>query len=148
MKKMSIVLLILVSCSGSSDSILDLGGGYGIYRDGPNNSYVFKGSNFDKSLVKMEQNIIYPSIIDYEFNDSFIIVEQRPNRELVKNLILPEFGIYGFSSDEERIINNNIADSLLNNVEKFKLLFKNDKNYWIINKNSQDVIGPLNELDF
>jgi hypothetical protein len=101
-----IILLLFQNCS--NDFTKDLGDGY---------FYRFEGGELNDILGKGE---IPATVLEYAFNDDFIIAEQKPK--------LPQDPLY----DNEYNYNNG-ANSLY---------------YWIIIKKQNLVLGPFSYLEY
>ncbi|MFB9109792.1 hypothetical protein [Flavobacterium gyeonganense] len=175
MKKMNVlfVAFLLTNCSNietmgdnyyylSDDEAIDIGYPY--------------GSMFYRSKEKsnFEEVLIYADVIQKKFNDEYIIIKQQPNKKLLINKIkqnlefwnnyylenrkdsLVEIGYDKMTlKDIQTLLEKNkktkkdiVADSLFRQKSCYKKIFKNKTNYYIIEKTTDSIFGPLNIKDF
>ena len=111
-------------------------------------------------------------IIDYSFDDNYIIAKQKYNREVLLNELgmeLSSWGGYYNIYKREGVINfkdvqvslkeiskqielsgsTNLADSIIYHSSYYKeLLTPNKINYYIIDKDEDSTWGPFDKLEF
>ena len=111
-------------------------------------------------------------IIDYSFDDNYIIAKQKYNREVLLNELkmeLSRWGGYYNIYKREGVINfndvpvslkeiskqidlgrsTNLADSIISHSSYYKeLLTPNKINYYIIDKDEDSILGPFDKLEF
>ena len=111
-------------------------------------------------------------IIDYSFDDNYIIAKQKYNREVLLNELRMELSSWGGDYNmhkREGIINfndvpvslkeiskqielgrsTNLADSIISHSTYYKeLLTPNKINYYIIDKDEDSILGPFDKLEF
>ena len=111
-------------------------------------------------------------IIDYSFDDNYIIAKQKYNREVLLNELgmeLSSWGGYYNIYKREGVINfndvpvslkeiskqielrgsTNLADSIISHSSYYKeLLTPNKINYYIIDKDEDSILGPFDKLEF
>lgn len=111
-------------------------------------------------------------IIDYSFDDNYIIAKQKHNREVLLNELkmeLSSWGGYYNIYKREGVINfndvpvslkeiskqielrgsTNLADSIISHSSYYKeLLTPNKINYYIIDKDEDSILGPFDKLEF
>ena len=111
-------------------------------------------------------------IIDYSFDDNYIIAKQKYNREVLLNELGMELsswrGYYNIYKREGGINFNdvqvslkeiskqielrgstNLADSIISHSTYYKeLLTPNKINYYIIDKDEDSILGPFDKLEF
>ena len=111
-------------------------------------------------------------IIDYSFDDNYIIAKQKYNREVLLNELgmeLSSWGGYYNIYKREGVINfkdvqvslkeiskqidlgrsTNLADSIISHSSYYKeLLTPNKINYYIIDKDKDSTWGPFDKLEF
>ena len=111
-------------------------------------------------------------IIDYSFDDNYIIAKQKYNREVLLNELrmeLSSWGGYYNIYKREGVINfndvpvslkeiskqidlgrrTNLADSRMSHSSYYKeLLTPNKINYYIIDKDEDSILGPFDKLEF
>ena len=111
-------------------------------------------------------------IIDYSFDDNYIIAKQKYNREVLLNELgmeLSSWGGYYNIYKREGVINfndvpvslkeiskqielrgsTNLADSIISHSSYYKeLLTPNKINYYIIDKDEDSILGPFDMLEF
>ena len=111
-------------------------------------------------------------IIDYSFDDNYIIAKQKYNREVLLNELrmeLSSWGGYYNIYKREGVINfndvqvslkeiskqielrgsTNLADSIISHSSYYKeLLTPNKINYYIIDKDEDSTWGPFDKLEF
>ena len=111
-------------------------------------------------------------IIDYSFDDNYIIAKQKYNREVLLNELEMELSSWGGDYNmykREGVINFNdvpvslkeiskqielrrsttLADSIISHSTYYKeLLTPNKINYYIIDKDEDSILGPFDKLEF
>ena len=111
-------------------------------------------------------------IIDYSFDDNYIIAKQKYNREVLLNELRMELSSWGGDYNiykREGVINfndvqvslkeiskqielgrsTNLADSIISHSSYYKeLLTPNKINYYIIDKDEDSILGPFDKLEF
>ena len=111
-------------------------------------------------------------VIDYSFDDNYIIAKQKYNREVLLNELgmeLSRWGGYYNIYKREGVINfndvqvslkeiskqielrgsTNLADSIISHSSYYKeLLTPNKINYYIIDKDEDSILGPFDKLEF
>ena len=111
-------------------------------------------------------------IIDYSFDDNYIIAKQKYNREVLLNELGMELSSWGGDYNiykREGVINfndvpvslkeiskqidlrrrTNLADSIISHSSYYKeLLTPNKINYYIIDKDEDSILGPFDKLEF
>ena len=171
----SIFLISLISCHDDSNNL------------GKYYYYMTKDDALDYGLVSWD--FIYKSdktrsryysiidktpsdIIDYSFDDNYIIAKQKYNREVLLNELgmeLSSWGGYYNIYKREGVINfkdvqvslkeiskqielrgsTNLADSIISHSSYYKeLLTPNKINYYIIDKDEDSILGPFDKLEF
>lgn len=170
-----IFLISLISCHDDSNNL------------GKDYYYMTKDDALDSGLVSWD--FIYKSdktrsryysiidktpsdIIDYSFDDNYIIAKQKYNREVLLNELgmeLSSWGGYYNIYKREGVINfndvsvslkeiskqidlgrsTNLADSIISHSTYYKeLLTPNKINYYIIDKDEDSILGPFDMLEF
>ena len=170
-----IFLISLISCHDDSNNL------------GKDYYYMTKDDALDYGLVSWD--FIYKSdktrsryysiidktpsdIIDYNFDDNYIIAKQKYNREVLLNELrmeLSSWGGYYNIYKREGVINfkdvqvslkeiskqmelrgsTNLADSIISHSSYYKeLLTPNKINYYIIDKDEDSILGPFDKLEF
>ena len=170
-----IFLTSLISCHDDSNNL------------GKDYYYMTKDDALDSGLVSWD--FIYKSdktrrryysiidktpsdIIDYSFDDNYIIAKQKYNREVLLNELgmeLSSWGGYYNIYKREGVINfndvpvslkeiskqielrgsTNLADSIISHSTYYKeLLTPNKINYYIIDKDEDSILGPFDKLEF
>ena len=171
----SIFLISLISCHDDSNNL------------GKDYYYMTKDDALDYGLVSWD--FIYKSdkrrsgtfsiiattpsdVIDYSFDDNYIIAKQKYNREVLLNELgmeLSRWGGYYNIYKREGVINfndvqvslkeiskqielrgsTNLADSIISHSSYYKeLLTPNKINYYIIDKDEDSILGPFDKLEF
>ena len=170
-----IFLISLISCHDDSNNL------------GKYYYYMTKDDALDYGLVSWD--FIYKSdktrsryysiidktpsdIIDYSFDDKYIIIKQKYNREVLLNELEMELSSWGGDYNiykREGVINfndvpvslkeiskqidlrrrTNLADSIISHSSYYKeLLTPNKINYYIIDKDEDSTWGPFDKLEF
>ena len=170
-----IFLTSLISCHDDSNNL------------GKDYYYMTKDDALDYGLVSWD--FIYKSdkrrsgtfsiiattpsdVIDYSFDDNYIIAKQKHNREVLLNELkmeLSSWGGYYNIYKREGVINlndvpvslreiskqielrgsTNLADSIISHSSYYKeLLTPNKINYYIIDKDEDSILGPFDKLEF
>ena len=170
-----IFLTSLISCHDDSNNL------------GKDYYYMTKDDALDYGLVSWD--FIYKSdkrrsgtfsiiattpsdVIDYSFDDNYIIAKQKHNREVLLNELkmeLSSWGGYYNIYKREGVINfndvpvslkeiskqielrgsTNLADSIISHSSYYKeLLTPNKINYYIIDKDEDSTWGPFDKLEF
>lgn len=102
-------LCLLVSCS---DATKELGGSYFLRIEGESTNEILNH--------EPNKNGVPPAVLKYNFNDSFIIAEQKPNK-------------FNDVMHDDSIVYRNGRKALY---------------YWIILKHKNKLVGPMNEVEF
>ncbi len=170
-----IFLTSLISCHDDSNNL------------GKDYYYMTKDDALDYGLVSWD--FIYKSdkrrsgtfsiiattpsdVIDYSFDDNYIIAKQKHNREVLLNELRMELSSWGGDYNiykREGVINfndvqvslkeiskqielrgsTNLADSIISHSSYYKeLLTPNKINYYIIDKDEDSILGPFDKLEF
>ncbi len=86
---------------------------------------------------------VYSKVIDYRFNNDFIVIAQIPNKEWhVKAIAFELEDIYS------KKMSRSIADSLIKNDIYYQKIFSRDKNYWIVNNKEDSLLGPFSKHEY
>lgn len=170
-----IFLISLISCHDDSNN---LGKDYyymtkddALYYGFPSWDYIYKSDKRRSSYYSVIDKT--PSdIIDYSFDDNYIIAKQKYNREVLLNELRMELSSWGGDYNiykREGVINfndvpvslkeiskqielrgsTNLADSIISHSSYYKeLLTPNKINYYIIDKDEDSILGPFDMLEF
>ena len=170
-----IFLTSLISCHDDSNN---LGKDYyymtkddALYYGFPSWDYIYKSDKRRSSYYSVIDKT--PSdIIDYSFDDNYIIAKQKHNREVLLNELKMELSSWGGDYNiykREGVINfndvpvslkeiskqielrgsTNLADSIISHSSYYKeLLTPNKINYYIIDKDEDSILGPFDMLEF
>lgn len=170
-----IFLTSLISCHDDSNN---LGKDYyymtkddALYYGFPSWDYIYKSDKRRSSYYSVIDKT--PSdIIDYSFDDNYIIAKQKYNREVLLNELrmeLSSWGGYYNIYKREGVINfndvlvslkeiskqidlgrsTNLADSIISHSSYYKVLLTPNKiNYYIIDKDEDSILGPFDKLEF
>ncbi len=180
---------VLYSCgAGWSDLLLDMGNNYHYYGEGSPSNYIFYGIK-DRRGTSIDKEIIYPNVEAFGYDDTFILVLQKPSLEEVGYLVGSELnGIarvfkyvdsLSFEKSEKEIQEKylqhikdslfyrkiglkitprntieeqrffwNLGDSIVKTDLKYKKIFANEFNYWIINKETDEIFGPFSKEEY
>ena len=172
------LLISLVSCDDYSNS---LGKDYYYMRKEDTYDIGYPSWNFIYKSDRQKRTILerIPSdVLEYEFNDKYIIAKQKHNKQFLLNELTMELsswdgyykiynreGIIYFhevpislkkihqviESDSNGLAVNidKFADSIISHSTYYKeLLIPNKINYYIIDKDKDSVLGPLTKEDF
>ncbi len=133
-------------------------------------SFIYKSTN-ENVFSKI---IVYPVVEKTNYNESYIIALQQPNKSLMIKRIKDDLELwnnYYFENKKDSLINlvhkkmllseihnlvgskkiekiNVVADSIFNNEPFYKKMFRNKYNYYIIEKTNDSVFGPLTLKEF
>lgn len=174
----SAFLLVVASCANLGDSATDLGNGY-VYRVDGDQRWIRAGD--------IMQDGVYPNVIDYKFNNDFIIVIQEPTVKGYKRFLAQDLRykyesiIYKTDTSksdayEEKFLKSHLwtdssiharvakemkpdnqasferLDLIADSLVKFDSYIKRDlvrkRNYWIILKKKNIVLGPYSKLQY
>ena len=170
-----IFLTSLISCHDDSNN---LGKDYyymtkddALYYGFPSWDYIYKSDKRRSGTFSIIATT--PSdVIDYSFDDNYIIAKQKYNREVLLNELgmeLSRWGGYYNIYKREGVINfndvpvslkeiskqielrgsTNLADSIISHSTYYKeLLTPNKINYYIIDKDEDSILGPFDKLEF
>ena len=170
-----IFLTSLISCHDDSNN---LGKDYyymtkddALYYGFPSWDYIYKSDKRRSSIFSIIATT--PSdVIDYSFDDKYIIVKQKYNREVLLNEL--EMELFSWEEDynmhkREGVINfndvpvslkeiskqidlgrsTNLADSIISHSSYYKeLLTPNKINYYFIDMDKDSTWGPFDKLEF
>lgn len=141
---LAVWLLCFLITSCTSDYSEDLSGGYFYVAEGGKQKIIWSSSPDKQDL--------YATIIDYDYNDDFIIAIQEPDSlEIVHQISfdLEEdtklFPINSVDNTERSLI---VADSIIRNDPFYQLMLSRQYNYWIVQHKKNKVYGPLSREDF
>ena len=170
-----IFLTSLISCHDDSNN---LGKDYyymtkddALYSGYPSWDFIYKSDKRRSSIFSIIATT--PSdVIDYSFDDKYIIIKQKYNREVLLNELGMELSSWGGDYNiykREGVINfndvpvslkeiskqielrgsTNLADSIISHSTYYKeLLTPNKINYYIIDKDEDSILGPFDKLEF
>ena len=170
--------MLLTSSCNMSDEAQVLGNGYTYVGEGAPLNYII-GSH-----------TIYPKVVGFEFDESFIVVAQEPNLEGYKSIlstdldspyssysdyltdsaslqqklsktdfeivrkfgslfsVLKQKGLSRENTSADIKIREQVADSLLHNDPYYQTIFRQKRNFWIIQKEKDVLFGPFNFQQF
>ena len=108
-----------------------------VYRQDGTSNYLYVNS-------KVGVKEIYPQIKKIVFDEEFILIEQIPNKDYLKNTIVNDRIFNSFVSPKniDSILKTVNEDSILNHDLKYKKIFKNKVNYWILRIKDKKFFGP------
>ena len=170
-----IFLISLISCHDDSNN---LGKDYyymtkddALYYGYPSWDFIYKSDKRRSAIFSIIATT--PSdVIDYSFDDNYIIAKQKYNREVLLNELgmeLSSWGGYYNIYKREGVINfndvpvslkeiskqielrgsTNLADSIISHSSYYKeLLTPNKINYYTIDKDEDSILGPFDKLEF
>ncbi|ACU05857.1 hypothetical protein [Pedobacter heparinus] len=163
------LVLILFSCTQRNPSknyyylseydALDVGYPYG--------SIVYKSTK----EYHYQKVVVFSDVLMYKSDSRYILMEQRPNRKLMDKNIKDDLSFwsnYYVENKKDTVINvfgdkmsikhiNNllttlsednlqrVSDSIVKNNASLKSIFKNKLNYYLIDKKSDSLYGPMNK---
>jgi hypothetical protein len=116
--------------------------------------YVNYGGIFN---IIQSPNSCYPSIygevVDHSYDNNFIIVVQQPSKKgyqskLSSKLRHEDHKRYPTNSADERLLTDNIADSIIINDPYYQKIFLHKVNYWIISHKVKKLHGPLTKIEY
>lgn len=135
----------------------------------PYGTIIYKSN--DKNIIG--KPFIYSDVVDFVTNKDYILVLQKPNKELFYKIIKDDLEFwkkYHAEAKTDTLLvfphgtimlkdllelmkrNNNqsgnVTDSIFNNQSYYKKLFMYEYNYWIIQKVNDSLIGPLTKEEF
>ena len=170
-----IFLIRLISCHDDSNN---LGKDYyymtkddALYYGYPSWDFIYKSDKRRSGIFSIIATT--PSdVINYSFDDNYIIAKQKYNREVLLNELGMELSSWGGHYNmhkREGVINfndvpvslkeiskqielrgsTNLADSIISHSSYYKeLLTPNKINYYIIDKDEDSILGPFDKLEF
>ncbi len=141
-----VLLLLLNSCnSGSYTSTLS--GGYTYHDAGRNYKDILATKDVieinDTSLYMYLRKNIYSKVVDYSFNENFIVAVQSPNKQWHKSAIA--FELEDIYSNEK---SEHLAVEIVNSDPYYQSIFSRKINYWIISHKKDRVYGPLTKREY
>lgn len=125
------LLLLQVGCS-SSDYSEELSCGY---------FFNFE-SGEDRAIISHlpESENIYADVVDYAYNEDFILAKQEPNYNAYKEEIASAEPVESKEELKSALLK---ADSVLKADPFYRNIFSNKVNYWIISGKNKKVYGPF-----
>ncbi len=129
-------------------------GNPGLHNEYLSNNCILEEGGHDHSVIRCDspERNVYSTILDYEYNNDFIIIKQTPNREDYKSSIAFELSCEKAAESNnaqyDKTMCEQQADSILKQDSFYISIFKNDTNYWIISHKEKRNYGPLNKSDF
>lgn len=143
-KAMIIGLGLAIALAACSDSKEDLGGNYLFIDEGQANKIIISKNSSDKA--------IYGKVVEYAYDDKFIVAKQRPDFNDHKSKLAFELRSdiekYPNNSENDIITTKALADSILRNDNFYKRIFSRDINFWIIVIEEDTLIGPLSSSEY
>ncbi|MGX5688164.1 hypothetical protein [Arcticibacter tournemirensis] len=139
-----VLLSCFNGCSAGGDYAKDLSGDY-FYRD--------EGDSKKDILSHLPgKKDIYGEVLDYDYNDNFIVAKQKPIYEEYKSMIgfklRDNLKEYPTNSKEEIFQSEKEADSILKHDPYYKTIFTHKINYWIISHKDNQMYGPLTKKEY
>ncbi len=132
------IMLSFISCELlTNDDVISLGGGYFYRNEGIDHTYIYYHQS-------SERKNIYPKVTQYAFDSSFILVVQNPVRKFVRAHLASSLN--NGQADFNILLSK--ADSIIAHDPLYVRMFASSKNYWIIDKSTNQLYGPLSEADF
>ena len=114
-----------------------------VYRQDGTSNYLYVNSR-----VGVKE--IYPQITKIIFDQKFILIEQIPNKDYIKNTILNDRISTSLVTPKniDSILETINEDSILINDLKYDKIFKNKVNYWILRIKDKKFFGPYVLQDY
>ncbi len=143
------VFFFIISC-GDSDLILSLGNNFFYNGEGRGANYIF----YSKKKNAFDKVYILPSVLGYNYNKKYILVIQKPSRLAIKHHILyndtrlseKKMDVKEYNKLRKEILIE--TDSIIKTDLKYKKIFANEINYWIINKETAKLFGPYSKEEY
>lgn len=107
----------------------------------------FKRSGRAFSYIKSANHLhrsIFPQVIDYAFNEDFIIAIQIPDKKYISTFLAGELNTGRESFDVLR----HRADSLILIDPEILQVLSRKENFWIIVNENHELIGPLSKQEY
>jgi hypothetical protein len=136
--------IFIVSCRPGTYT-KNLSGGYTYDDIGPDIINTFMTSPV---FVATNTKNIYGRVIDFCYDNNFILVKQKPDYNRYKDMVSFEYRLANRQDSnaiEKSLI---ITDSLLKNDPYYKAIFSKDINYWIINNKEKKLLGPFTKEEY
>jgi hypothetical protein len=132
-----VILFLLVSC----------GAGVNNASEELSNDTFFRESGSDLNHIESHNHLhktIYSKIVDYDYNQDFILVCQEPIRKYHTLLLGSEL------NDGSKHIDYFIekADSILTNDPYYIKVLSSKRNFWIIVNKSHELVGPMTYREY
>lgn len=143
-----IVVCTIQSCNQGS-FIEDLSGGYSYHDAGKNYKDIIgekkRSIPFTKksNLKYIKERNIYSTVIDYSFDEQFVLAIQKPNKR--GHAIGIKFELEDVYSVDE---SESIADSLISCDSYYQEIFSRELNYWIISHKDDSLFGPYSKEEY
>jgi hypothetical protein len=148
-----ILISFLTACGWTGDYEEELSGGFFYHDEGSENKDII--SHYPN------QKNIWSKVVDYAYDEDFILVVQKPLIKYHRNSIAFEIREKNptFSENTLEDITNSeqIADSIIKNDPYYQDIFSRELNYWIIShkeRNEKDympmskIYGPYSKEEF
>lgn len=126
-------LILLVACN-MSDLSQELSGNYFYAMESATEKAILSHSGKRQS--------IYGEVLDYKYDNDFIVAMQRPDSE--SHILNIAFDL----PDGDIAENLPEAKSILKSDPTYIKIFSDTLNYWIISHNHNKVFGPLTKPEF
>lgn len=132
--------------------------------------YVYSTESDQDHAIIGAKNNIPPNVTTYEFDDSFLIAKQKPFVDVLvikranklfdlyendqidhKDSLYLKFKQYGAQNNrhENFKIAEMIAKEILSREDTvYKKYIENDYLYWVLQRSSDSLMGPLTEVEF
>lgn len=141
-----LILVFIVSLFWSNPELKVIAGNYQIHRPSRAYSQILSGTPSDLdsiSVYKYIKTIIYPTVENYDNDENYILVRQRPNKEMYKSQLTWQLE-HVFTNEKSHYV----ADSLMTYDTYFKNVFSNSVNYYIIDIKKEILYGPFDLNEF
>lgn len=141
-----LVSLIIISLIWGDSDLEVIEGKYKLFKQSNVDSQIMYSVTYDLdslSIYKYLKNNIYPTVEKFVFHNDYILVKQRPKKDLYQKAIIWEYESI-FTNEKSKIV----TDSIINRDPYFQKIFKNRINYWIIDVKKEILYGPFNLNEF
>lgn len=132
------ILLVLSGCGNTNDYSEDLGSSYRFVHSGGGLRYIISSSLYENSDI-------YPTVIDYEFDQNYVLIAQEPEKESYKAILSSYIG------SKYSIYMNTKADSMFLVRENCKnleaLILKDSLTYQDLKRRGLTKENSVSDLD-
>ncbi|OZI05896.1 hypothetical protein BWI93_23685 [Siphonobacter sp. BAB-5385] len=135
------ILALLMLGAGGMDYYEDLPGGY-----------LFRGGDGDAILAPLGKESIGGKVVQYAYDDTFIIARQKPEyreyQTMIADSVRRNNHKYAANSYADIMETSTLADRIIARDPFYQRILSAKENYWIIDHRSRKRYGPFTTSEY